>query len=238
MGDSTKLVLEVSYRGFLTWSPRRWAWEFLKRNPSFQAACDRLNTDDQDARKRIAYRFGLKQFKHYQEPYLRKVEGLSVGLPSFLSASVAAKSNLRFANKREKTVSVTLQPHQVLLVFDLRGTLLNARSLEAQIDAARRSLERRRTSLMTQAKLNKLPDQKLHSHLFLQYIQLLDLLSAGVSQTQALMAVHGVMDEVPSVVQSNFGHNVQAARLHAKEKYMYIAALNAAEFAGLERRTT
>lgn len=79
-----------SYKGWETWERNRWAWEFLRRNSSFQAGCDNASSlrvyygeNDPDAVEMeelsVAFRFGLSRFKHYAEPF----EGGSAFRPQF-----------------------------------------------------------------------------------------------------------------------------------------------------------
>ena len=52
------------YKGHEKWSYRRWAWEFLRRNEDFIAACDALNRNEKTEIE-IAEEFHLADFKHY-----------------------------------------------------------------------------------------------------------------------------------------------------------------------------
>ncbi len=53
------------YSGHEQWTFQRWAWEFLRRNSDFQAACKQAagNPVDEQA---VAEQFGLKKFVRRQ----------------------------------------------------------------------------------------------------------------------------------------------------------------------------
>ena len=73
------------YKNNEKWTPRRWAWEFLKRKKDFIQRCyDASNlTDDAKtaAELEIAKEFRLKKFKDHTEKY-------SPNNPIFLSTSI------------------------------------------------------------------------------------------------------------------------------------------------------
>ncbi|WGY68619.1 hypothetical protein KEC55_01045 [Burkholderia cepacia] len=128
------------YEGHETWTNKRWAWEFLLRNAGFRAACDGLDEDATPQKKRaIARKFGLAEFKHYDEPF--KSGNGEPTEPMFISKAV---STIRPQRQRDGrwTRPVTIQPGQLALRFDLRLALADDRILDAQVETARKILEK------------------------------------------------------------------------------------------------
>ena len=78
------------YIGMEKWSYRRWAWEFLRRNEQFLAACKRANSaESNDEKAKVAAEFGLKRYK----PYTESFTGAS-GKPLFAAGSISSWSQL------------------------------------------------------------------------------------------------------------------------------------------------
>lgn len=128
------------YEDHETWTNKRWAWEFLLRNPDFQKACDGLDEGATPQKKRaIARKFGLAKFKHYDEPY-ESGDGESTE-PMFISKAVSPIRPQRQGNGRWIR-PITIRPGQLAVRFDLRLALADNRILDAQIATARKILER------------------------------------------------------------------------------------------------
>lgn len=78
---------DVSYSSYYAkckkWSPKKWAWEFLRRNEEFQKDCDACDTEEKE--NEIAEKYGIKKYKNYSEQH--KVDGVYtsfiVGRPMF-----------------------------------------------------------------------------------------------------------------------------------------------------------
>lgn len=96
------------YFGCERWSYRRWAWEFLRRNEGFIAACDRVDDGALDSQQEIADRFGLRDFKHYKENYSSEVSRT----PRFAGASIRRWGNAR-SIQNDRTVTTVLEKGQV-----------------------------------------------------------------------------------------------------------------------------
>ena len=69
-------TLVKAYGDYTTWSNRRWAWEFLRRQPEYIQTCKELRPNMRQARgplfgraKLAAQKFGRMNLKHYMEPY-------------------------------------------------------------------------------------------------------------------------------------------------------------------------
>lgn len=138
------------YKNNQKWSPRRWAWEFLKRNPEYIELCDQARnlTDDAKAAAEfaIAKKFQLKKFKDYTESYSPKN-------PIFLSTSIYKWKGGSEKRKPDKTtIRVKILPGQVVIRFQVDATLNNSRAIKVQLESAKIHLERYRDDLIDSAK--------------------------------------------------------------------------------------
>lgn len=138
------------YKSNQKWSPRRWAWEFLKRNLEFIELCDDARHLTGDAKAvaefSIAKKFQLKKFKDYTENYSPKN-------PIFLSTSIYKWKGGSEKRKPDKTtIRVKLLPGQVVIRFQVDATLNNSRAIKVQLESAKIHLERYRDDLINYAK--------------------------------------------------------------------------------------
>lgn len=132
--DSTK------YNDHETWTNKRWAWEFLRRNDDFKLACDALAEGATPGAKRaVASKFGLAEFKHYNELFESEV-GTSAA-PRFISKAVFVVKPKR-QDDRSWTRPVTIRPGQIAIRFDLRVAIEDDTILEEQVNTARAILKR------------------------------------------------------------------------------------------------
>lgn len=60
---------ETSYGPTSLWSYRRWAWEFLRRNPEYQERSENLKEAMSGNKKKLAHDFGRCNLKPFREPY-------------------------------------------------------------------------------------------------------------------------------------------------------------------------
>ncbi len=157
-----------------TWSKRRWAWEFLKRNEEFRAACDGLDScaDDDVRRVAICERFGLLRFRHYNERYVRP-------FPNFALGNVRAWIRLEGLDHLAGEARIPLKPGQVAILFDLNHALTNVRSLRAQLAHARRRLERYLKRLAVVSGKTPLEPKPKSDH-FLDCLRMLDAKADGM----------------------------------------------------------
>jgi hypothetical protein len=134
------------YKNNEKWTPRRWAWEFLKRKKDFIQRCDdaRNLTDDAKtaAELEIAKEFRLKKFKDHTEKY-------SPNNPIFLSTSIYKwKGESKKRPKERKILKIRLNPGEMLIRFQVDATLNNSRAMRVQLDAAKVWLTRYREELI------------------------------------------------------------------------------------------
>ena len=131
----------ADYPGYATWTKAAWAWQFLRRNKEFQERCDwiRNKPDVPLVRERkinAAHAFSLKKYKDYIEDF----DSGETPHPKFSSKSVSSWSNIDKLQYESVRLPSRLRPGQVLLRFDLDAMGKTKKSLQAQIDDAKKSL--------------------------------------------------------------------------------------------------
>ena len=165
------------YAGHEKWTYRRWAWEFLRRNPEFIKAC-KLAKDDLAKQVEVASEFGLKRFKPHTEAY-----GRDRRLPVFLSAAVGTWSAVDASRKRN--VSVTLREGQVLVRFNLAAGREDARAIQAQLVTAEKTIRALQRKYMQAIAAEEPAASESKPMYFVRHLRLLDLLG-GKESTRRL----------------------------------------------------
>jgi hypothetical protein len=130
-----------SYPDHTTWSFSRWAWEFLRRNVEFIAECERAMDDDSpDIKKGVANKFGLRDFKPFNQNFEWGVipEWLNI-LPEVLASPLVGVYPIK----------ETVKPGRVVLSFDLNEMLKNRPVLDAQLFNAQVYLQGRLAEFAT-----------------------------------------------------------------------------------------
>lgn len=209
------------FKNVYKWSYRKWAWEFLRRNPAFIRACKQAASGTDDARAAVAEQFGLKQFKHYTEPY----RGQS-GQPKFVSGSIACWAHLNPQPTTPRLLKNKLCAGQVLIRFDLAAAMVDPRALERQLALARRTLDKRFNDYA--ALLGHKPSEHRHKVLtFGIYLRLLDALANGKSNVECARILYPERTKgLDSYDVSEYvKHRIQLAREYANERYRYLALL-------------
>lgn len=133
---------EVQYRGWLTWTPGQWAWEFLRRNSDFQKACAEV-TDRNALPDRVAEKFHLARFKDYREGY-------DNNSPLFARSIKVFPRRTPFEERLKAKGELTPGPiktyaprdNEVIITFSLEpGTLVGPKILKRQLEQAKSRLE-------------------------------------------------------------------------------------------------
>lgn len=156
------------YVGFEQWTYKRWAWEFLRRNPEFQAACDKAG-EDTGKRQQVAKRFGLKRFVRYQRQTRRPDWA-----PEFDSSTVSKWSWIK---GREKMPALKFLAGDVVIRFRLAATALDDAALDAQLADAKRYMTEQRTAYLTSIQAEPREAVKAAKPIyFLRNLRLIDLL--------------------------------------------------------------
>lgn len=132
----------ADYPGFETWSNTAWAWQFLRRNKSFQKRCNHIRNMRNPLgiamlQKATAHAFGLTRFKDFIEEF---EDGITPN-PQFASSAISAWACLDYDQDDSDTLPSMLRPGQALLRFDLDAMGVTHKSLLAQVDAAKKTLE-------------------------------------------------------------------------------------------------
>lgn len=210
------------YKGNEKWSYRRWAWEFLRRNDEFIAACDAVDRKEKTEAE-VAQEFFLLQFKHCNRGYKSKVSPP----PKFIVRTISKKTNLTTIRMDEKpsVKSVEISGGQVWLRFDLNHEFVVRGSLDAQIRVAKRSLH---LVLDEYAGIinKKLPSKrKPERAAFLDLLRRLDAISGSEVKWKGLAALYPEkFSDLDSDQRSKVTDSlIRSARLHAKETYLTLA---------------
>lgn len=213
------------YSGIKKWTYRRWAWEFLRRNEQFIAACKDARPTSEQNRIAVAQQFGLKAFKDYREAY----KGIS-GRPRFALGSIKSWSHMP-DSKDSRRVAITLMPGQVLIRFDVGSAARDSNVLAKQIRLANIRLEKRLAKQRDM--LNKIEKEGAHkSGLFGQFLRVLDALAAGktplecalvISPNKARKLKNGEIEKFD--IHSPIGKKIARAKLYTEELYLALAVL-------------
>ncbi len=132
------------YPGCESWSNLKWAWEFLRRNKTFQEQCDHIrgwpqrDTPLKRSRQRnTASTFGLKKFKDYIEDFERG----QTPNPRFLSEAISFWSRVNEKSYKHQVLPSSLRDGEALVKFDIKSIMKSSKSLDAQLLAAKVALE-------------------------------------------------------------------------------------------------
>jgi hypothetical protein len=205
-----------AYRGADTWPKKRWAWEFLRRNPGFQEACAKVARGLAD-KDDIAREFGLREFKHAKEPYAKKP-------PRFTAATISTR--IRARESDADVYQRKLKLGELVVVLRLEDCLRNPAALDSQLRAVQRSARRRLAQLardrgvsLPELRVTKVED-------WIDYLRILDVWATGVSQDQVALKVYShifngteTRDDRRSFVRAR----IDAARSFATTRYLDIA---------------
>lgn len=166
------------YRKHEAWSKRRWAWEFLKRNVSFRAACERIVDMPEgpargEAEQEACEKFGLFSYRHYNADYAKPY-------PNFALGRVRSWTQIDHAGYDVSDVPTVLKNGQVLMLFDLNHALVNTRALSGQIAHARRKLERRLAILSSSSSTVPASPKPKTDH-FVVCLRMLDAKASGMT---------------------------------------------------------
>ena len=217
---------ESDYAGHERWTMRQWAWEFLRRNEEFIAACREVAADDTAGRAEIAMQFGLKKFQHFAAPYNRERP------VKFLASHITYRANVDSQEPKTLPAVATrpLAKGEVLIRFDVSTTTTDGDALKAQIRAAGLVLRKRRAAMLKGVEDSESKEKRTsHPDVYRRYLRVLDLTRAGLSQAEALRVLNADHDLVsdPEVknweVRDNLKSQLVAARKLVLYKYLALA---------------
>ena len=213
----------ASYKGYEKWSYRRWAWEFLRRNEDFIAACDALDQQEpnrkETTQKKLAEKFHLQSFKDYRTSY--KSDGNPA--PKFSVRTI--RKIVELTNPEPDGKAVKIRSGQVWLRFDLNHEFVVLGSLDCQLRVAKRSLN---LALKEYAEITK---KKLPAKKKPERTKLIDLLRRLDACAGSDVKWKGLAELYPQEFRDKAsderskiaGSLIRAARLHAKQTYLTLA---------------
>ncbi|HYW58519.1 MAG TPA: hypothetical protein VE934_16315 [Polaromonas sp.] len=215
----------AEYIGHQSWSPRRWAWEFLRRNPGFINDCDEVDLSLVDSCAEIALAYGLKSFKHYSEEYYSRRKDGGLKRPTFAEAAISVKSNMGAKLIGSRKVHLRLSYGQVAIVFDLLRTLSNKRSIAKMTQVAKSALEKRQGKILKRSAGNTLVSFKPKRSKFLTYLRLVDLFAHGFDDETALRLANNEFDKSLKDLRTEKEQQLSEALECSRFRYRQIAVM-------------
>lgn len=218
---------EKDYAKCDKWTPRRWAWEFLRRNPSFLSDSKAVVGGNEAEQRKVAEKYSLKRFKPANEAFRGPH-----GLPVFIGSSIRSWTN--WDESILELTKIKLKQSQVVILFDLEKTMVDRRSLRAQLREAEKRLRSRLAELEV-VRRKKADDHKPKSHVLKTYLRLLDLKDvAKKSPLESILIVDKVRraayENDPVAVGIEI-HSFATAKIksavgYSKEGYRFVANMN------------
>ncbi|OEZ88602.1 Uncharacterized conserved protein [Janthinobacterium sp. OK676] len=178
---------EHAYDISVNWSFRRWAWEFLRRNPEYQAI--KPNARGPGYRDLYA-RFGRTTLKDFNQHYDTPTPGdeSRAWLPERHSGFYVPK----FSSERE--LNLTLKQGEVAVVLDLSRTISAGRAaVESMLSHVRADLmaEMDRYESLLRLKDAPLPKiKKPRRHKLLIRLRILDAIYANASDDEIITCIY------------------------------------------------
>jgi hypothetical protein len=166
------------------WPPDRWAWEFLRRNEQFLAACKAVKDEALSIEHQlgIAETFHLKRFKPAAEPY--SGAGFKKALFKVSAVSFWTRLNESDEAKRPRT----LLAGEMAVLLDLNAALFSKRALEKQLAMATR-LATKQLAQLVAARGMKLPTHKVRKDGLFELLRILDADAAGTKHREIFIQV-------------------------------------------------
>ncbi|MBI4807736.1 MAG: hypothetical protein HY799_02125 [Nitrosomonadales bacterium] len=210
------------YKNLEKWSYRKWAWEFLRRNPEYIAECKRLRSGTDAEKLAVAQQFGLKKFKEYSEGY----KGPS-GMPRFSMGSISSWTNLDCDNTDGRRVAIRLGYAQVLVRFNLAPVIQEKKALDKQFRMAEQRIKKR-LAVYEKIITKEAASHKYKAVSFGIYIRLLDLLNAGASPLECAQQVFpGKVNnaQTENYLRQAVKNPINSAKKMAEEGYLHLSVL-------------
>lgn len=174
------------YKGHETWSYRRWAWEFLRRDDDFIRACAAVDNNERTERD-VAKEFHLSKFKHCNMGFKSKKSPA----PTYTVETIKKWARLKHSETKAPQVRLKaeLEPGQVLLRFDLNQEFIVGGSLDAQLRAAKSTLKESLATYAEATKKKPAPKKKPERKSFLELLRRLDAVAGNDVGVQGLAAL-------------------------------------------------
>lgn len=211
------------YKKCMSWSYRKWAWEFLCRNIEFRNASDKAVNGTEKDRTLVAKKYGLVKFKYYEEVQTNK----SI-YPTFKDGAIKCRENLSSESKEEK---INVAPGQIVIRFKLTAKSNVQQSLDAQIKKAKAKLKKKADEF------HKLLNQKIGSknpkaNLFPTYLRILDMQVQGLNTKEIIRSLNSLppesttkysdIENIDSIIRGTQRY-IESAEECASTLYRYIA---------------
>lgn len=171
--DNLDGMNEEDYEGYRNWTPKQWAWEFLRRGEDFICKCKSYATEDKAVLRALAVEFGLRKFKHYLEDYDINEK------PRFVSA-------IRYITnfKEEKSdLKTTLFRNEVFLKINLEAALSSTKIFNWQVKESKRTLEKLMFDLRASTDIKNIQSTRMKFTID-DYLKMLRLLDAKRSDSK------------------------------------------------------
>lgn len=173
------------YAGAKKWTNKRWAWEFLRRNTEFLAACKKLKTQPSaEEEAGVAEKFGLLKFKNCAEPY----KGRGWAVPKFVRSRVHYR--VRLTEQDPEVYKRKLKVGELVVRFSLEDALNNAAVVDAKIRAAA-NVARKRLKELEKARQTTAKSKRIgHDADWVKMLRVLDAHAAKKSSAEMAKAIY------------------------------------------------
>lgn len=207
------------YENRETWSYHQWAWEFLRRNEKFIKEC-KLVKLGKSSKQKVAREFGLKKYKSYTEPYLKKGS-----TPQFSIVTPFLWHNLGEMERKVERVSLNLFPGQAIVRIDLAAAIEHKGAIEAQVIMAKKMIDEKVANYISRNKELQ-TSHKRKEETFGLYIRLLDLKSArktNLECAEILLKTDVGNNADSDELREKIKQRLKAARMMANNDYRYLS---------------
>ncbi len=221
-----------AYAGWESWTPRRWAWEFLRRNEKFIEECKQADTAkdpkaQKERQKKIKETFHLAQYLSYRSNGFDKVR--------FRTSDTVIRANVERKGKVRKH-TIHCFPGQVWVRFDLNGAQHASRALQAQVEHAHARLTKLLSQFEKSAPVRKPSKPKVHG--FLRHLIILDRIASGITEDKAVATALRLCANLDPQEDKSSHRNrnwVAQAKSYAAQGYLEVAAM---AFKGAKQAST
>lgn len=217
---------DKDYESCETWLPKRWAWEFLRRNPQFILESQEAQGKTDVEQQKIAEKYGLRRFKPASEKYRG-----AHGVPIFLGASIQSWTN--WDESLRQISKIKLKHSQVLILFDLETTMADRRLLRVQLQQAEMRL-RERLQALEEMREKKAAVQRPKSPPLRLYLRLLDLKYVAKKKlvdsfliANPMLRAEFQQNPVAARIDANHraSNSMKSAMRYANKDYRFLAAM-------------
>jgi hypothetical protein len=217
------------------WPPKRWAWEFLRRNPNFVLDTESVRGQTEAEQLAVANKYGLGRVKPASDRY-RGVHGF----PQFFGGIIKCWPNLEDASRK---LSSTVGKNQMVILFDLEQMIADRASLRNQLDQAEKRLQKSLKELeIKNGKKAAAHKPKWEAMKFnLRLLDLVDVaqktpLDCYVILDKTLAGKSKPDDKyLKEHVNSRYSSRIKEARAYSMEKYRYIANMRTRKSADVNK---